>query len=546
MRVADTGKATLILFDAGPWLISVSPTACAPLKGTLKVQLAEPGGAIARDFVVDDVALTTIRGRLLTEDGAPVAGATVEVAGTRNLTVRTLSAETERDGSFALRVLQLPDSEFEVSVHDKRIKQGRARRALSKQDIAQGAFEWRVPRSTLNLAVDVFYKAGDELVPFTFADARKRFGAVSHGLTCWRLDLRHDPYISAGGISVFIGTNTHTAYFYDLAPGDYEVAYGWVAARATGGSRDLPVLPEEYAFRVEPGSANVLRARVVVGEPPACACSGIVRDAAGGQSVGGAEVMLTWLTTTGADYLSHNAKADDEGRFSLSVPARRYELSARARNYETAKRPVVVSADTNLVVELEPRIWFRGKVLDPHGKPAPDFDVWWRAGEELVDASTDENGAFSTSELVAGKAYRVTAAGVRPGARWAADCGTWVATQHEALVVRLKNGTRIAGTVRGPELDGKKRIALVFLRHGDLPGQERTARLTADYRFEAWLLPGTYSPVIVLDKDPYLLDDILLDRELSDLRLHVEKERRASTEEIQRSIRARARSHDSQ
>lgn len=130
---------------------------------------------------------------------------------------------------------------------------------------------------------------------------------------------------------------------------------------------------EAEPTRVTVGARGYLPMRVLVGpqtetialRPGGLTLSGIVRDLYGG-------VVPGAIVTAGSLAF---ARADDEGRYSLTVPAGHWSIEARSGDYFPSRRAVQLTEDATADFDLLPGGAIEGIVEDEHGAPMPDAAV---------------------------------------------------------------------------------------------------------------------------------------------------------------------------
>lgn len=128
--------------------------------------------------------------------------------------------------------------------------------------------------------------------------------------------------------------------------------------------------PETAPTRVNVGGRGYLPRRVVVGSQTRTIAlqrgghtiSGEVRDLYGGV-VPGAVVSAGTLAI---------ARANDEGRYAVTVPAGHWRIEARSDDYFPSRSIVQVTEDATMNFDLLPGASIEGVVQDEHGIPMPD------------------------------------------------------------------------------------------------------------------------------------------------------------------------------
>ncbi len=160
--------------------------------------------------------------------------------------------------------------------------------------------------------------------------------------------------------------------------------------------------PEEAPTPVTVGARGYLPMRVLVGpqtetitlRPGGLTLSGVVRDLYGGV-VPGATVTAGALAF---------ARADDEGRYSLTVPAGHWSIDARSDDYFPSRLALQVTEEATVDFDLLPGGAIEGVVEDEHGVPMPDAVVSYGS---LVSRAS----GYSYSPASASQSTRTDASG---------------------------------------------------------------------------------------------------------------------------------------
>ncbi|MBN1673900.1 MAG: carboxypeptidase regulatory-like domain-containing protein [Kiritimatiellae bacterium] len=527
----DQGLAHESLRGAGPWSVKVEPTVHAPFEGELLVRLEQPGQPIKRQLRVEPVRVAHIRGRLVMTGGAPLSFVKFRVDAARNESARHSTLKTDRQGHFLLEVLDWPGCDYTLYVSSVRISGNRARHRLERREIDAETLEWVVPAATPCLEVAVAFREGAKTVPYTEEIARQLHGTAMRALVGYRVE--HGRRVQR--VSAFLFREKAT--FFDLEPGNYELAELCLDWPGPERVREFPVLPREHPLQIATPGAPLLRLAVVVGEAAEYAFEAVVQDARTAVPIPGVRLDLMRLTAGGAEANEYRGETDERGVVRLRLRHSTYRLRARKEAYDERIQSVPVEAGTNVVITLARRLERIGKVLGPDGEPVPDVQVWWRKGDWIGSADSRADGSFVIPPLAAGSEYELSAGSIEPGSKLWARQGNWGLNDNEPLVIRLKNGLHLSGRIEGPPLEGKKRIRMAVLRHGDHWEQEKQARIRPGYRFDLWVAPGRYTPVVVLDDAFYLMDTIDVKGPVDGLLLKLQDDRKISREELEKRLR---------
>jgi hypothetical protein len=459
----------------------------------------------------------TFRGRVLTVDGgAPVEGALVL------LDLLHREATTGPDGSFA--IAGLPAGRSDVRILPK----GQAPLLVYDLDFpGRGSVE-RDFYVEEGAAVEIKVTFEGKVVvgaQVSVESANKSALTGAEG-TAHLSGFPPETYIATVKAQGFIGQGTD----FEVPPGVARVAVEvalrreWrvrgrvllegvpVAGARVGGSEgsDLfrtswsgPVSADDGTYTLE-GAGPAFAARVVAWKPGAGVGvsrtlefrEGAVHEGADIALVGPVEVRGTVVMPSGApasgasveaictglwtdtDLVAprptderRTAKADAEGRFSLSLQRGSWILGARASGDFTAWSPQLVTApviDGKLTIVLrEPRT-FRGRALDEEGNPVAGARIWFR-GADSVPAEgvrTEGDGGFRITVLAG------------PGSEMVADHDGFLrATSNvfdagKPVEIRMVREGRVAGMVLLPDGRTPARVGeLRVYRERDAAGE---------------------------------------------------------------------------
>lgn len=174
-----------------------------------------------------------------------------------------------------------------------------------------------------------------------------------------------------------------------------------------------------------------------------------------GEMIEGAEVMAMSYTNSSRS-CRDVAFTNADGEFVLdALSPGQYTLAVRAVGYRPGHESRVKSGASGLLIQLPPQATITGRVLDPSGKPVPEYKVRLRqtyennsatsaVGQEL--AFTNEDGSFLI-DSVQPNTYRVqaTAPGYAPSYSEEFRVGSGMPVK--GVIVHLKRGGAVVGTV---------------------------------------------------------------------------------------------------
>jgi RNA polymerase sigma factor (sigma-70 family) len=191
----------------------------------------------------------------------------------------------------------------------------------------------------------------------------------------------------------------------------------------------------------------------------AAGLSGRVVDSGGG---GISRARVTASGQEGARPLQFTTVADDEGRYTLTIPPERYEFQADADGYAPARFWTHLHLPMVRDFRLHPASRLSGRVVsEPDGAPLPGAEVWASGASRGVSVLADDQGAFSFLDLEPG-AHRL---GGRSGPHvgWRpAPITVGLAETLSDVELRLPRGRTISGFVRRQDHTPAPDAALVL------------------------------------------------------------------------------------
>lgn len=234
------------------------------------------------------------------------------------------------------------------------------------------------------------------------------------------------------------------------------VRWGEHGVRWSGANGTIAWPRADEDVAVDVSAAGYLPARVVVGPQTSTlrlrrggfTVSGTIRDVYGGV-VPGARVSAGSRAMT---------RADDEGRYALSVRAGHWRLEARSDDYFPDHTAIQVAADATMDFDLLPGGAVEGIVVDERGTPVPDASVnyallipratgyAYRGARASQGVRADADGRFRIAPLQPAT-YQLLAAG--PSASTPAPMSVRVALLETRDDLRLvvQRGNTVTGRV---------------------------------------------------------------------------------------------------
>jgi hypothetical protein len=320
----------------------------------VKEYVLEPGGAIV--------------GRVVDEQGEPIAGAMVSAAWSQN-------TWTAADGRFVLDDVMLGE-------HLSFYADGYARRQLVRTDPrAQGEQIFVLARE---LVITGQVLKGDDTPAypvFVIAEAETppspHLGVQTDAEGRFRI-----PGLSAGRYTISVDASNRFRGREDLVDAEWEPLKG-VAAGANG-----LVLRQTKAL---------VLAGIVVDEND----RGLRGARVNVFDAGGAFVKGEWV--------------DDQGRFRFPVKTGKYELRVNLAGMAFRKMRGVESGREDVVLRFEPGLEIRGQLVAPEGYAAGSGSVEVLSGDFHGYAELDRSGAFTIRGLPAGTCDLTGAAAAAEG-----------------------------------------------------------------------------------------------------------------------------------
>jgi protocatechuate 3,4-dioxygenase beta subunit len=325
----------------------------------------EPG-VNAEDVFLEDG--WSVSGQTVDEDGAPVAGASVELRAETSRAPGTYEAESGEDGAFRVVVSE------EGGYHLTAVRDGFARSELGGLEVRSGSLE----------GVEVVLVRGASVVGSVLGLAPEELAAVS-------LEARREGATGPGS-TVAGGVDHRGGYVvHHLAPGDWRVR-----AAIAGGRREAAATvtvdagTRQVERDLEFGSGLRLAGRLLFG----------------GEPVAGAHVSVTGLDVSG----ERSILSAYDGSFRLEdLAPGRYRLdvldSARALSHV---EDLELTSDRELVLELRSAPLVGTVVSAEGGEPLEDALIRVRkvlgAGGlgPLVTVATDAAGGFVVAHVAPG------------------------------------------------------------------------------------------------------------------------------------------------
>lgn len=351
-------------------------------------RLGEAGKSAEEIALVLPGRLVPLEGRVMDEDGAPVAGARVSVSGDRP----DGEARTGTDGSYRF----------------PRVLPGRQRLEVRHADFG--------------LAVEMVEVAG----PRTRFDVRMPLATIVQG----RILGRDGSPVAAPSLRVDkepVEVDAEGRFRFSLSPGEHEI-------RAEAPDR----APDE---RRVTAAGDPIDLDLELGRPGAIV----------GCIAGLAERHYVSLgLQDGSRDSSAEARADEQGRFQLTgVAAGAWTLVATDNLGRTIERQVQVEEGrATLVPELRfpPLPAVRGRVLEPDGRPIPGASLSFEQERLRVWAVADTQGRFTTSLTSGLWTLRAEPHGFAPAmALVSVEGGAPV----DVPELRLARGVTLSGSIAG-------------------------------------------------------------------------------------------------
>ncbi|HEX5715930.1 MAG TPA: carboxypeptidase-like regulatory domain-containing protein [Thermoanaerobaculia bacterium] len=332
--------------------------------------------------------LVPLEGRVVDEDGAPVAGARVSVSGDRP----DSEARTGTDGGYRF----------------PRVLPGRQRLEVRHADFG--------------LAVEMVEMAG----PRTRLDVRMPRATVVQG----RILGRDGSLVAAPSLRVDkepVEVDVEGRFRFSLTPGEHEI-------RAEAPDR----APDE---RRVTAAGDPIDLDLELGRPGAIV--GRIGDLAERQ-------FVSLGLQDGSRESSAEARADEQGRFQLTgVAAGAWTLVATDNLGRTIERQVQVEEGrVTMVPELlfPPLPAVRGRVLDPDGRPIPGASLSFEQERLRVWAVADTQGRFTTRLTNGLWTVRAEPNGYAPAMAMVAVQG---GAPVDVPELRLARGVVLSGSVAG-------------------------------------------------------------------------------------------------
>lgn len=412
---------------------------------------------------------TTIGGRVLDEEGQPLADAAVVVSVNKSypksdqwVNVQDESTRTGADGRWSLNnVPERPDS-IEIGAYHH----------LCLTDHSAFFLESFRPLSAL--------RDGSAVL-------RLRHGTPIKGIV-----------LSPDGKPV-AGAEVYYGEGWDLAnaipPVNTDAQGRFTMGIQPGTDSTLTARAANFGPTLQPLKVGKEPQRVCLTLPPAHSVRGRVVDA-GGKPIAGAWIQVFWSGAEGAvnsafgSAIALDLSTDDDGRFEWrEAPARGVHLNVSAEGF-AGKENVPVASDVDHEIVLKPPTTIRGTVVDGMtGQPLPEFSItmaaaWepgdpliWQRGEPLDEKARKSPGMFEYTTATPAHQYlfRVQADGYLPE-----DCEPLApdGTVH-ALRFRLTRAEPIRGTVRNPD-GSPARDSFVYLVPAHRDGWIEYLRLLND------------------------------------------------------------------
>lgn len=470
----------------------------------------------------------TVRGRVLDESGAPIAGATVRAHvddRTRGLMDWTLSMPSTRDiesaadGSFELTALT--PGKLNVLVEHKGFVNGDS----GELELVDGAV---VADVVVRLA-----RGGSVAGKVTFPDGKPaahasvtvfatpsggrpaRFSSENHSATT-----EDDGSFSIRGLAA--GPYLVAAHFTELPEGTLRPADPAEEAEAVvrrfesaRGAARVDGAPMRIDTRVWLASQTDVAAETkslaLVLQPPPGLAGRVVDENGAPIRRFIASATADWSAGPALDHTMHAGAFDDEaGRFTLAgVPAGTWRVSVEAEGHVfSGEAPtVVVPLTAELVLTLGAAGRIHGRVVDPSGQPVAKARITraasgeknpWAGMGDGDGATSDAAGSFEIPNVPAG-AWELSAS----HAAWAKSAPFAVTLEAGAnvvdVVLTLRRGGTIAGEVfasAGEKVAGRT-VQMFSMDASDA----RMATVDEKHTFLAeHVTPGSYQLVLQPDE----------------------------------------------